>query len=61
MRNRPQGQEIVLANDALAGFESANGGNIGIGGSYARFQINNNALYTIYSSSSSLPATFDRT
>lgn len=47
MRNRPQGQEIVLANDALAGFESANGGNIGIGGSYARFQINNNALYTI--------------
>jgi len=46
MRNRPQGQEIVLANDALAGFESASG-NIGIGGSYARFQINNNALYTI--------------
>ncbi len=47
MRNRPQGQEIVMANDALANFESASGGNVGVGGSMARFQINNNALYTI--------------
>jgi hypothetical protein len=47
MKPRPRGQEIVFANDALAGFESANSGNIGIGGSYARFQINNDALYTI--------------
>ncbi|WP_295333502.1 hypothetical protein [Flavobacterium sp.] len=47
MKPRPQGQEVVFANDALAGFESSNSGNIGVGGSYARFQINNNALYTI--------------
>lgn len=47
MKPRPQGQEVVFANDALAGFESTNSGNIGVGGSYARFQINNNALYTI--------------
>lgn len=47
MRNRPQGQEIVMANDALANFESAGGANVGVGGSLARFQINNNALYTI--------------
>jgi hypothetical protein len=47
MKPRPQGQEIVFANDALAGFESAGAGNIGVGGSYARFQINNDALYTI--------------
>ena len=47
MKPRPQGQEVVFANDALAGFESANSSNIGMGGSYARFQINNNALYTI--------------
>ncbi|WP_291132521.1 LVIVD repeat-containing protein [Flavobacterium sp. UBA7682] len=47
MRNRPEGEFITLANDALASFESANGGNIGTGGSYARFQINGDALYTI--------------
>lgn len=47
MKPRPQGQEVVFANDALAGFESTISGNIGVGGSYARFQINNNALYTI--------------
>ncbi len=46
-RNRPQGQNLILANDATANFESANGNAIGTGGSYARFQINNNALYTI--------------
>jgi len=46
-RNRPQGQYLILANDATATFESANGNAIGTGGSYARFQINNNALYTI--------------
>jgi hypothetical protein len=33
----------------LANFESANGGNVGTGGSYAKFQINNNALYTVES------------
>jgi hypothetical protein len=46
-RNRPQGQYLILANDATATFESTNGNAIGTGGSYARFQINNNALYTI--------------
>lgn len=46
-RNRPQGQDLILANDGTATFESANGNAIGTGGSYARFQINNNALYTI--------------
>ncbi|RTY95795.1 LVIVD repeat-containing protein [Flavobacterium sp. GT3R68] len=46
-RNRPYGQELILANDALGAFESSNGVSIGTGGSYARFQINNNALYTI--------------
>lgn len=46
-RNRPQGQYLILANDGTATFESANGNAIGTGGSYARFQINNNALYTI--------------
>lgn len=47
MRNRPEGEFITLANDALASFESASGGNVGTGGSYARFQINGDALYTI--------------
>ena len=46
MRNRPEGQAIIFAEDALAAFNGSNG-NIGTGGSYARFQIRNNALYTI--------------
>jgi hypothetical protein len=46
-RDRPEGQEIMWAENALASFDSANGPAIGTGGSYARFQINNNALYTI--------------
>jgi hypothetical protein len=46
-RDRPEAQEIIWAEDALATFASANGAAIGTGGSYARFQIRNNALYTI--------------
>ncbi len=47
LKNRPNESEVVFANDALAGFESSAGNSIGTGGSYAKFQINNNALYTI--------------
>ncbi|WP_395044063.1 LVIVD repeat-containing protein [Flavobacterium sp.] len=47
LKNRPLGQELILANDALSGFESAAPNSVGTGGSYARFQINNNALYTL--------------
>ena len=47
MKDRPEGQAIALAGDALATFESSNTAPIGIGGSYARFQINQDALYTI--------------
>ena len=47
MRDRPETQEIIWAEDALASFNIANGASIGTGGSYARFQIRNNALYTI--------------
>jgi hypothetical protein len=48
MKDKPAiQQEILLAADALASFNSSNGGAIGTGGSYARFQIRNNALYTI--------------
>lgn len=47
MRERPEAQEIVWSEDALASFNSLNGNAIGTGGSYARFQIRNNALYTI--------------
>lgn len=47
-RNRPQGQDLIMLVDAMSGFESSNSANgVGTGGSYARFQINNNALYTI--------------
>lgn len=46
-RNRPSGQELIFANDATSSAEMASGGAIGTGGSYARFQINNNALYTV--------------
>ncbi|WP_298139911.1 hypothetical protein [Flavobacterium sp.] len=50
MRNVPDEQYAILSSDASSGFESsplsgANG--IGVGGSYAKFQINNNALYTV--------------
>lgn len=47
MRNRPEGQEIIWSEGALATFDGANGNAVGRGGSYARFQINDNALYTI--------------
>ncbi|MBF6641288.1 hypothetical protein IVB69_07335 [Flavobacterium sp. J49] len=47
MKDRPQGQALIMAGDALASFESSNASQVGIGGSYARFQINNDALYTI--------------
>jgi hypothetical protein len=47
MRDRLEGQELIFANDALASFQSSNTSQIGTGGSYARFQIKNNALYTI--------------
>jgi hypothetical protein len=46
MRDKPEGQEVIWAEDALATFNSSTG-NVGTGGSYARFQIQNNALYTI--------------
>ncbi|MES2411517.1 MAG: hypothetical protein V4535_08760 [Bacteroidota bacterium] len=46
LRDRPEAQGIIMSEDALASFNSA-GGIIGTGGSYARFQIRNNALYTI--------------
>lgn len=49
-RERPSEQYINFADNALASFESASGsGNVGTGGSFARFQINNNALYTVES------------
>ncbi len=46
MRDKPEGQEVIWAEDALATFNSLTS-NVGTGGSYARFQIQNNALYTI--------------
>ena len=46
-KNRPQGQNLIMMEDAMTGILSSNGNGVGIGGSYARFQINNNALYTI--------------
>lgn len=47
-RDRPWAQWLDIANDAMTSFESS-GGAIGVGGSYARFQINNNALYAVES------------
>jgi hypothetical protein len=44
-RERPRGQELVFSNDAFSAASS--GGAVGTGGSFARFQINNNALYTV--------------
>ena len=46
-RKKPDYNEMVLANDAFALLESSSGGTIGTGGSFAKFQINNNALYTV--------------
>ncbi len=46
-RARPEGQNFILATDGLTGLESSSTDQIGVGGSYARFQILNNALYTI--------------
>jgi hypothetical protein len=48
-RKRPRGQEQIWADNALGAFESQSGGNIGTGGSMARFQINSDALYTVES------------
>jgi hypothetical protein len=45
-RARPEGPELLMVSDATATFEASNGG-VGTGGSYAKFQINNNALYTV--------------
>lgn len=44
-RDYPEGQNLILATDGLAGLESSSATQVGIGGSYARFQINDNALY----------------
>ena len=48
-RNRPQGQNLIMMEDAMTGVlaASGNGSGVGTGGSYARFQINRNALYTV--------------
>lgn len=45
-KKRPTGMHLDFANDAFEGAQGA-GGIVGVGGSYARFQINNNALYVI--------------
>ena len=47
-RDYPEGNEYFLTCDATSSFLSSNSaGAIGTGGSYARFQINRNALYTL--------------
>ena len=46
-RNRPEGQTLLLMEDAMTGVLASNGNGVGTGGSYARFQINRNALYTV--------------
>ena len=45
-RERPTGDILAMAEDATNVFTGANE-TVGTGGSYARFQINNNALYTV--------------
>ncbi len=45
-RARPEGENLLMAEDALASFNSSAAGVVGFGGSYAKFQINDNALYT---------------
>lgn len=47
VRQKPNHDEMILANDAFSSLESSSGGAIGTGGSFAKFQINNNALYTV--------------
>jgi hypothetical protein len=49
-RARPEGEGLWMAEDALADFNSTAAGSVGIGGSYAKFQLNDNALYTTDSS-----------
>jgi len=46
-RKRPRGQGLIWADNAFGAFENQSGGNIGTGGSMARFQINSNALYVV--------------
>lgn len=49
-RERPTPEVITLANGAMEDFAAAgNAAGVGTGGSYARFQIHGNALYTIES------------
>jgi hypothetical protein len=48
-RARPDYEYGIAANDALQEFDAASGAAVGTGGSYARFQINNNALYSVES------------
>lgn len=45
-RERPEGMMLEMTQDAMANFQSTAAGSVGIGGSYAKFQINDNALYT---------------
>jgi hypothetical protein len=45
-RARPEGVQLETLIDATADFNSSAAGSIGTGGSYAKFQINENALYT---------------
>jgi hypothetical protein len=50
MRDKPDEQYNLLANDTFSGSENGpqtNSNTIGVGGSYAKFQINNNALYVV--------------
>jgi hypothetical protein len=45
-RERPEGMQLEMLIDATADFNSSSAGSVGTGGSYAKFQINDNALYT---------------
>ena len=47
-RDRPNEGGIIMANDALDNFSgAAESAGVGTGGSYARFQIKNDALYAV--------------
>jgi len=67
-RSKPDNQYIYSMEGALTDMAASNLGNsIGIGGSYAQFQINNNALYkvdhyklNVYNISSPLQTYFDK-
>ncbi len=48
-RDKPKYDDRILMEAAFADLQSNTGGAIGTGGSYARFQINNNALYGLES------------